>query len=95
MNAEKRAKYADYIAAAVRYAIQETGLKWPEATILVVKSYSELAGVDSIIGFQVYVMDMPSSFDFFVAFPAAYTNKYKLQKAFLEYMELNVFEVTE
>ena len=88
MNIERRSKYADYIADAMRFAAKETGLQWPDETIIVAKSYSELAGIDDIIGMRVFVMDMPSSFDFFVAFPALFEVEQKLQKAFGEYQGL-------
>ena len=88
MNAETRSKYAEYIAEAIRFSIKETGLKWPEETILVVKSYSSLAEIDEIIGVKIFVMDMPSSYEFSVAFPSCYNDEYKLQKAFNEYQEI-------
>ena len=88
MNAEMRSKYADYIAEAIRFAMKETRLKWPDKTILVVKSYSPLAEIDEIIGMGIFVMDMPSSHEFFVAFPSCYHDEYKLQRAFNEYQEL-------
>ena len=88
MNAETRSKYAEYIAGAIRFAIKETGLIWPDETMLVVKSYSPLAEIDEIIGMKIFVMDMPSSYEFFVAFPSCHHNKYKLQKAFNEYQEI-------
>lgn len=88
MNAETRAKYAEYIAEAIRYAMKEAGLKWPEETILVAKSYSPLVEIDEIIGMKIFVMDMPSSYEFFVAFPSCYNDEYKLQRAFNEYQEI-------
>ncbi len=87
MNIETRIKYADYIAKCIREASIETGVNWPEETILVVKSYSELANIDEIIGMKIWVMDMPSSFDLFVAFPSENVDCYKLQKAFRENVE--------
>lgn len=93
MNATKRSEYADYLAAATRYAIEETKTSWPEDTVFVVKSYSELAGLDNIIGWKILIMDMPSSFDFFVAYSSDNPNKH--QKYFLEYLETFPIEFNE
>jgi len=88
MNKETRAKYADYIAKCMREAMKETGLTWPDDTILCVKSWSELAELDEIIGIKVFVTDIPSSFDFFFAFPSENESCYRLLKAFRENVEL-------
>lgn len=88
MILETRAKYAEHLAGAIRFAEKETGLKWPDETIIVAKSYSELSEIDEIIGIKIYVMDMPSSYEFFVAFPSCLEKERGLQKAFSEYQEL-------
>ena len=88
MDEETRSKYAEKIASEIRYAQKETGLTFPKETILVVKSYSELAELDSIIGLDIYVMDMPSSYEYFVAFPSWKERHYKLQKAFIEALDV-------
>ncbi len=88
MTPERRSVLAEYVASAVRYAAKDTKMQWPEDTIIVAKSYTELAELDDIIGMKIYIMDMPSSFDFFVAFKAENVEHSKLQKAFLEYLEM-------
>jgi hypothetical protein len=88
MKAERRAEFADYIAEGIRFSTMQTGQKWPDETIVVAKSYSELASLDNIIGMPVFVMDMPSSFDFFVAFPAQFEHERELQKKFEEYLSI-------
>jgi len=88
MKTERRSEIAEYIAAGIRFAARETKLQWPEDIIIVAKSFSELVDLNEILGIRVYVMDMPSSYDFFIAFPAENEISYKLQKAFLEYMDL-------
>jgi len=88
MIPDRRSKLADYISSAIRFATTETGLQWPSGTILVAASYSELAELDTIIGIKIFAMDLPSSYDFFVAFPSEEVNSYKLQKEFLNYIEM-------
>jgi len=88
MDKEKRSKLANYIAEAIRFAIKETGLEWPEETILVAKSYEELAELDEILGIKIYIMNMPSAYSFFMAFPTENIGSAILQKAFLEYLDL-------
>ena len=83
-----RSKMARYIASAIRYATKETGVEWPEDTILVTQSYNELSEIDEIIGMKIYVMNMPSCYDLFVAFKSDNVSKYDLQKSFLEYIEM-------
>ena len=92
MNNKLRSQYANYLSDAIRYAMKETKVNFPKKTIIVAKSYTPLAEIDEIIGMKIYVMDMPSSFEFFIAFPAENTQQYKLQKAFLEYIELYSLE---
>ena len=91
MDAILRSKYVEYIANALRFSEKETGAKWPEDTIIVAKSVSSLAETDALMGMQVFVMDMPSSYDFFVAFPSRHVHSYKLQKAFNDYQEMYPF----
>jgi hypothetical protein len=88
MNLQRRAVYAEYIASALRFAELETKLKWPEETCIVTTSYGELASLDEILGWPILVMDMPSSYEFFVAFPPMCSKVAGLQKAFLEYLDL-------
>jgi len=88
MSPETRSKYAEYIAGAIRFATKETGLQWPDGTIIVTKSYGELAELDEILGWKIYAMDMPSDREFFVAFPSGNCNEYRLQKSFIEYTEI-------
>ena len=95
MKPELRSVYVEYIAAGLRYASEQTGKQWPGSTVVVTKTYSKLAEVDDIMGMDVLVMDMPSSYEFFVAFRSCFESDYKLQTAFLEYMELYPFEAKE
>ena len=88
MDVEQRIRYTEYIAAAIRFAEAETGLRWPDETIIVAKSYCPLVGLDKIIGIPIFIMDMPSAVDFSVAFPAGYEGRAGLQKAFEEYQSL-------
>lgn len=88
MKTEIRANYANNIADAIRFTMKETGLEWPEETILIVKRYSPLAEIDEIVGLKIFVSDMPSSFEYFVAFPSCHQSAYKLQKAWSEYHEI-------
>ena len=88
MNKANRSKLADYVADGIRYAKVETNLEWPNDTIFITKSYLEYADLDSIIGMDVYVMDIDSSYDFTLSFKSLNENKYKLLKAFNEYMKL-------
>ena len=91
MDAETRAKYAEYIAEAIIFSARETGLEWPSETILVVKSDSPLAEIDDIIGMKIFVMNMPGSYEFFVAFHSCFYDKYKLQNAFNDYLTMYPF----
>ena len=92
MDQNTRSSYANYIAKCIRVATQETGIQWPDDTILCVKSYSELAELDEIIGMKIWVMDMPSAYDFFPAFPSKNIDCYKLQRVFRENLELFVMD---
>ena len=88
MKIERREKLANYIAEGLRYAMRETGLEWPEDTIIVTKSYDELAEKDDILGMKVYVVDALGPFEWFVGFLSENVNSYKLQKELLEYIDL-------
>lgn len=88
MEAEIRANYANNIADAIRFAMKETGLEWPEETILIVKSYSPLAEIDEIIGMKIFVSDIPSTFEYFVAFPSCHQSAYRIQMSFRDYLEI-------
>ena len=83
----ERSIYAKYLAEALQEAQKITGINFPEDTILVAKSYSPLAAYDEIIGMKIFVMDMPSSYEFFIAFPSGNEEYYPLQKAFCEALD--------
>jgi len=86
MNHKEREKYSNYIAAAIRFSIKETGIEWPDSVILVVKGWHALATVDEIVGIPVFITGMPSPFDFMAAFPAQFEDKKRLLASFLEYL---------
>ncbi len=90
---EIRSKYVEYIAAGIRYIQEETKLSLPEDTILICKSYCELARFDKIIGMEVYISDIPSDYDFFIAFKSRHKNSVKLLKCFEDY--LSTFDMEE
>jgi len=83
-----RSFYAEYIAGAIRFCYENTGFYFPDETIICVKSYSELAEHSEILGFKIYAMDMPSSFDFWLAFPSDNNGIYILHKTLEEYFNL-------
>jgi len=88
MNNKRRSEYADYLAAWLRSVHQDMDIrKIPDDMIIVTKSYGELAELDSILGIDVYVMDMPSDREFFIAFRSNNVDSYNLQKSFLEFSE--------
>lgn len=86
-----RTSFVDYITTGIRFTKKETGLDWPNESIIIVKSYDSLAQFDEIIGMKVFICDLIGSFDFGIAFPSNHTDKYKLQKAFDEYLSLYTF----
>jgi len=92
MELSTRSNYANYIAKCIRVATEETGIQWPADTILCVKTYSELAELDEIIGMKIWVMDMPSAYEFFPAFRSENIDCYKLQEVFRENLELFVMD---
>jgi len=87
MNNKRRSEYADYLAAWLRGIHRDTNMEVPNDMIIVTKSYGELAELDSILGMGVYVMDMPSDREFFIAFRSNNVDSYSLQKSFLEFSE--------
>jgi len=89
MTEEGRSKYAGYLAKCLMEATKETGLKWPDDTILCVKPWSEIAELAEILGIKVFVVDIPSQFDLFLSFPSKNVEKYKLLKSFRENLELS------
>ena len=88
MTPERRAILANYIAKAMQSAERATKQTWPSETIIVTNSGEELAEIDEIVGMKIFTMNLPTSFPFFVAFPAENTECYCLQMEFLNYMEL-------
>ena len=88
MESEKRSKLASYIAEGLRYAMRETGLEWPEDTVIVTKSYNEMADIDEILGMKVYIVDALDPFEWFVGFPSENAYSCKLQKELMEYIDL-------
>jgi hypothetical protein len=87
-----RSEIAEYIAEGIRYASKETGMIWPEKTVIVTHSTSELAELDDLLGWPIMIMDIPSGYPFFVAFPSEELDKAALQKSFLEFLDTNDFE---
>ena len=88
MDIERRDKITGYIAEGLRYAMRETGLEWPKDTVIVTKSYSEVADADELLGMKVYVVDALGPFEWFVGFPSENVDSYKLQKELMEYIDL-------
>jgi len=90
MMTETRRQYAEHIAEVIRYALKESGVKkLPEKSIIVAKLYSPLCDFDEILGIPIYVMDMPSSFEFFIAYPSVENqNMGRFQKYFEEGLDL-------
>ena len=88
MKVERRDKITDYIVAGLQYAMMETGLEWPDDTIIVTKTYSEIADVDEMLGMKVYVVDVLRPFEWFVGFPSENIESYKLQRKLMEYIDL-------
>lgn len=88
MNSITRAKYAEYITTGISLVIQETGLPWPDTTIIITKPWCELAELDTLIGWPIYVTEMQSSYDFHLSIPANEESSRKLLKSFDEYLNL-------
>ena len=82
-----RQYYAEMYAKALRNATVETGLNWPGDTILVVQSWGELAGLDSLLGMKIFIADIRSSYDCLPAFTSDQEKYAPLLKAFTESME--------
>ena len=93
MHQELRSKYAEYIAEAIKYIQKESKLTLPEGTILITKSYTGLYDIDDIIGIKLFVCDIPSAYDFYIAFPSENEKYYKMQKYFQEYLDLYPFDI--
>ncbi len=86
--ATRRAELAETVAAAVREAMTETGIKsWPDETILLVSSYADIAEFDDLLGWQVFVVETTGSKEVDIAFPSGNINHYPLLKAFRSAME--------
>ena len=89
MTPERKNKITDYIAAGLKYAKQEAvNVEWPENTIIITKTYGELAETDNILGIKIYVTNMQSPDEFALAFGPMNTGCDKLLKAFAEYQDL-------
>lgn len=93
MNMQKRSQYAEYISNGIRFAEQETGRTWPEKTVIITKPWIDLAELDNIIGFPIFVTEISSEDSFNLSFPASYTDSYLLLKSFNEY--LNIYRMEE
>jgi hypothetical protein len=88
--------YIDYIAEGIRYALKNTKLKeFPEDTIICVVSYSPLTGLDTICGFPIFICNIDTSFEFFLAFKAHNEKYYKLLTSFKEFLEMYPLELGE
>ena len=94
MKIEERAALADYIAEGLRYAMKGTGLEWPKDTVIVTKSYNEIADIDEILGMKVYIVDALRPFEWFVGFPSENVKSYKLQKELMEYIDIYPYPLT-
>ena len=88
MTPETKAAYVNYLARAIKFTEEETGLKWPGNAILVTQSYEDLAELDEIAGIKIYVTQISSSYDFFIAFPSEEPNRDLLLRAFDEFCDL-------
>lgn len=95
MNQETKSKYADYIAEGLRVTMNETGLSWPSDMIIITKPWCELAEIDNLLGFDVFVTEMESAYDFNLAFKSYHEKEYKLLRAFSEYLRLTTLEIGE
>ena len=91
---DQRSRYVEYISKGVRYALKETGKRhFPDTTRLIVfNTYSPLCGWSQLLGFNILVTDIPSSYEFCLAIASEEESNYKLLKAFLEYLELYPME---
>ena len=88
MNKQTRNKYAEYIATVAQQALTDSGIRgYPDETILCVSVHSELAELENIIGWPIYVIDMPSSYDMTIAIPSGSDEHDRLVTAFREALE--------
>ena len=87
---EKRSMWAEYISVGVRYALKETGKRhFPDSTrIVVFNTYHDLAQFSQLIGFNILVSQISTSYDFCLAFNSEEEQAYKLLTAFEEFIEL-------
>jgi hypothetical protein len=92
MQPATRSIYANYIADVLRNATAECGINWPARTIIVAKSYIELADIDEIVGMKIFIGDFPAPCDFFFSIPAAYEDEKRLLKAAREYMDIHYMD---
>lgn len=88
MNRITRAKYAEYISTGIIFATQETGLPWPDTTIIITKPWSELAELYTLLGWPIYITEMSSAYDFHLSIPANEESSRKLLTSFDEYLNL-------
>ena len=95
MTPETKSAYADYIAEAIRYAINETGTAWPKNTFLATNYYQELAELDEIVGMKIFITKIPTSYDFFPVFPAENVDSIGLLRTFSEFLEITPFDPPE
>jgi len=87
-------KLVEYVAASVRYATKETGLRdWSDFSVVV--NEFELEGKQEIIGMPVLIIPMRafSAYEFCLAYPWGIdATREKALKAILEFQELYTME---
>jgi len=93
MEPATRSKYASYIADVIRYTTAECGINWPASTIIVTKSYIELADIDEIVGMKIFIGYVPPQCDFFFSIAAADEDERRLLRAAREYMDIHYMVV--
>ena len=91
----KRETYAQYISAALRHAMRETRIKFPEECFIITNYFSDLAQFDELVGMKVLVTNIPSSFDWSIGFNSEEESSYKLLKQIYEFQELYSIEEYE
>jgi hypothetical protein len=85
---EERAKFVDYIAAAIRYASQETGSRVDFNKIVIILPTYSAFGADKILGMTVLTVDSLAT-DFAVACQwDCNGDEERAVKAIREYQEL-------
>jgi hypothetical protein len=95
MKPATRSIYANYIADVIRNTTAECGFHWPARTIIVAKSYIELADIDEIVGIKIFIGDFPAQCDFFFSIPAPYEDERRLLRAAREYMDIHSMDFDE